>query len=93
MLNQSVFIGRIANDLTLEYTTGKRIPYCRMRIAVERDYVSKDGERKTDFLSCVAWKGTAEFAAKYFRKGSMAAIRAVWRRMSGRTRKDIPAVE
>lgn len=91
MLNQSIFIGRIANEPVLEYTPANRTPYCRLRVAVERDYASKDGERKTDFLSCIAWKGTAEFIARYFRKGSMAAIRGrleedVWKDKEGNTR-------
>lgn len=44
-------------------------------LAVDRDYGSRDGgERQTDFIDCVAWKGTAEFVSKYFTKGRMATV-------------------
>lgn len=45
----------------------------RFRIAVDRP-VSKDKERKADFISCVAWDSTAEFINRYFVKGSPIAI-------------------
>ncbi len=45
----------------------------RFRIAVDRP-VSKDKERKADFISCVAWNSTAEFINRYFVKGSPIAI-------------------
>jgi single-strand DNA-binding protein len=44
-------------------------------VAVDRDYASKDGgERKTDFIDCVAWRQTGEFISKYFTKGRMIVV-------------------
>ena len=44
-------------------------------LAVERDGKNKEtGERQTDFIDCVAWRNTAEFAAHYFSKGRMAVV-------------------
>ena len=45
------------------------------RVAVDRDFVSKDGgERKADFIDCVAWRQTGEFISKYFAKGRMIVV-------------------
>lgn len=43
-------------------------------IAVDRNYAPKDGERQTDFINIVAWRQTADFICRYFKKGSMIAI-------------------
>lgn len=89
MLNVVIFQGRLAVEPAIENTpTG--IPYCRLRIATERDYLS-GGERRTDFLSCIAWRETALFAAKYFKKGDAITVRGrleedVWADKEGNTR-------
>lgn len=72
MLNLSVQSGRMANEPELQRTTGG-VSYLRFRLAVERDYAT-DGERPTDFLSFIAWRKTAEFIAKNFRKESMITV-------------------
>jgi single-strand DNA-binding protein len=43
-------------------------------MAVDRDYKSKDGQKLTDFINCIAYRGTAEFICGYFDKGDMIAI-------------------
>ena len=43
-------------------------------MAVDRDFSQQDGKKETDFLDVVAWRNTAEFAAKYFTKGRMAVV-------------------
>ena len=60
-------------------------------IAVERSYKSGD-ERQTDFIDIVAWRSTAEFICKYFRKGQMIAIHGsiqtgTYKDKEGNTRK------
>ena len=72
MLNCVTLIGRICNDIELRTTTsGKTV--ATFRIAVDRSY-SKDGNREADFITIVAWNGTADFVSRYFSKGSMIAI-------------------
>ena len=73
MLNHTVIMGRICNEIELRRTnTG--VPVASFTLAVDRDY-SKDGaERETDFIEVVAWKNTAEFVHKYFGKGRMALV-------------------
>ena len=44
-------------------------------LAVDRDFIDKNtNNRETDFIDCVAWRSTGEFASKYFSKGSMAVV-------------------
>lgn len=72
MLNQITLMGRLTADPELRYTQSQT-PVASFRIAVDRDY-SGNGEKQTDFISIVAWRNSAEFAAKYFKKGSMTVV-------------------
>lgn len=66
--NKVIFIGRLTKDLELKVTQNG-IPVVSGSIAVNRPY--KQGEeRKADFFNFTAWRGTAEFIARNFRKGS-----------------------
>lgn len=67
-MNKAFITGRICNDLELKQTT-TGVPVTSFRVASERNFKNKDGERETDFLSIVAFKNTAEFITKYFNKG------------------------
>ena len=66
-------MGRFTKDPELK-STQSGTSVVSFSIACDRDFVGQNGERETDFINCVAWKGTAEFICKYFRKGSLAAI-------------------
>lgn len=73
MLNHITIMGRLARDPELRRTnTGKAV--ASFRLAVDRDYAEKGAERETDFIECVAWRGTAEFVDKYFGRGQMAVV-------------------
>ena len=73
MLNKIILMGRLTRDPELRQTqSGTKV--ASFSLAVDRDYAAQGGERETDFIDCVAWRGTAEFAAKYFTKGQMAAV-------------------
>ena len=71
-LNKVILIGHITQDLELK-TTPSGVSVCSFSIGVNRKY-SKDSEQKTDFINIVAWRNTAEFVAKYFRKGNAICI-------------------
>lgn len=85
MLNKSVFMGRLTADPELRRTTnGTEV--ASFTLAVERDgKPGEDGKRPTDFIDCVAWRGTGEFVSKWFSKGRMAVAEG---RMQTRTWKD-----
>lgn len=72
-MNKAILIGRLAADPEFR-TTQSGISNASFRIAVQRKYANKDGTREADFISCVAWRQTAEFVDKYFSKGSMIAL-------------------
>lgn len=73
MLNHIVLMGRLTKDPELR-RTGTGVAVASLTLAVDRDFKSESGERETDFIDIVAWRSTAEFASKYFKKGSMAAV-------------------
>ena len=90
MLNQVTIMGRLAVEPVLEQISSG-IPLCKFRVASERDFPDRDGNRQTDFLSCVAWRNTATFLAKNFAKGSMLIVQGhlreeVWKDAEGKGR-------
>ena len=73
MFNKVVLVGRMANDPELKYTpTG--VAVSTFRIAVNRPFPNKEGEREADFLDVVAWRQQAEFAANYLGKGRLVLV-------------------
>lgn len=72
MLNHIVVMGRLTRDPELR-KTASGVSVTSFSVAVDRDF-SQDGQKETDFLDVVAWRNTAEFAAKYFTKGRMAVV-------------------
>ena len=73
MLNHITIMGRLTRDPELKHTANGT-PVASFTVAVDRDRKQEDGSRITDFIDCVAWRGTAEFVNKYFYKGSMAVV-------------------
>ena len=74
MLNHITIMGRLVRDPELR-RTGSGVAVASFCVAVDRDYQSKDGgERKADFINCVAWRQTGEFISKYFTKGRMIVV-------------------
>ena len=73
-MNKVILTGRLTADPELRKTQSG-ISCCRFNVAVERRFADKNtGERAADFISCIAWKNTAEFVSKYFAKGKMIAL-------------------
>ena len=73
MLNKIFIMGRLTLDPELRRTqSGTAVT--SFTLAVDRDFKSQSGEKETDFIDVVAWRSTAEFAAKYFTKGRMASV-------------------
>jgi single-strand DNA-binding protein len=67
MTNKVFLIGNICRDPELN-TTPSGNSLCKFDLAVNRQFDS-NGERKVDYFSCSAWRGTAEAIAKYCKKG------------------------
>lgn len=73
-MNSVCLLGRLTADPELKTTTGSGVSVTSFTLAVDRSYTPKGQERQTDFITCVAWRGTAEFISKHFRKGQRMAV-------------------
>lgn len=72
MLNSVIIMGRLTADPELR-TTSNNTSVTSFTVAVDRNYKSGD-ERQTDFINCVAWRQTADFVTRFFKKGQMIAV-------------------
>ena len=73
MLNKVILMGRITQELELKQTTNGTA-VLSFNVAVDRSYTKQGEEKQTDFITCVAWRKTAEFINNYFGKGRMIAL-------------------
>jgi single-strand DNA-binding protein len=71
-LNKVILGGRLTSDVELKQTPSG-VSVCTFTIAVNRKYQS-EGQQQADFINCQAWRGTADFISKYFKKGSSLCI-------------------
>ena len=66
-------MGRLTADVEIRTTdNGRRV--ANFTLAVDRDYTNRNGERETDFISCTAWEGKADFLAEWFGKGDSVIV-------------------
>ncbi len=74
MLNQTVLVGRLANDPELyETETGKKLT--RITLAVPRAYKNVNGEYDTDFIGCKLWQNVAQSTTDYCKKGDLVGVK------------------
>ena len=73
MVNYCILMGRLTADPELK-ATPSGISVLQFTVAVDRSYTKQGEERQADFISCVAWRQTAEHIKRYFSKGSMIAV-------------------
>lgn len=67
--NKVILIGNLTADPELKQTTSG-VSVCRFSIAVQRRFGRNDqGQTPADFFNIVAWRQSAEFVARYFKKG------------------------
>lgn len=71
-MNKVILGGRLTADCELKQTP-QGVSVATFTIAVNRR-TSKEQEQQADFINCVAWRNTAEFISKYFKKGSSISI-------------------
>lgn len=73
-MNKIILIGRLTRDVEMRYgTNNNNTAIARYTLAVNRPY-RQDGGPEADFLPCVAFGKTAEFAQKYLAKGMRVAV-------------------
>ena len=76
-MNSICLLGRLTANPELRNTQGG-VAVTSFTLAVERDYTPKGQEKQADFIPVVAWRQTAEFVCKYFRKGQRAALTGIF---------------
>lgn len=73
-MNKVILMGRLTRDIEVRYSQGESpMAVARYTLAVQRRF-EREGEPDADFISCVAFGKAAEFAEKYFRKGTKVVI-------------------
>ena len=73
-MNKIILIGRLTRDVEMRYgTNNNNTAIARYTLAVNRPY-KQNGGQEADFLPCIAFGKTAEFAEKYLAKGMRVAI-------------------
>ena len=77
-MNKVILIGRLTKDPDVRHTktqSGEDFSIARYTLAVDRRFVRKDSnEQSADFISCVAFAKSADFAEKYLRQGTKIAV-------------------
>ena len=73
MINNTTLVGRLTKNPELKYTSSG-IAVVNFTLAVERNFTNAQGERETDFINCVAWRGTAETLSNFAVQGSLIGV-------------------
>ncbi len=71
-MNKVILMGRLVRDPEMR-STASNVSVCSFTVAVDRRFKS-EGQPTADFISVIAWRQTAEFVNKYFKKGSKIAL-------------------
>lgn len=75
-MNKAIIIGNLTKDPELR-VTGNSISVCSFTVAVSRKYKDQNGERQTDFIPVVTWRGLADNCGKYLAKGRKVGVTGV----------------
>ena len=76
-MNKVILMGRLTRDPEIRYSQGENaMAIGRYTLAVDRRFAKRDGsnEQTADFIGCVAFGKSAEFAEKYLKQGTKIAI-------------------
>lgn len=72
-MNKVELVGRLTKDPEIKMTSNQT-KFCQFTLAVDRRFKDQNGQRQADFINCLAWRQTAEFIAKYFKKGNRIGV-------------------
>ena len=73
-MNNIILTGRLTKDVEMRYIPVTGTPVATFTLAVNRDFVKKDGTRDTDFIPVETIGKTAEFCKNYLSKGRLVAV-------------------
>ena len=73
-MSKVILMGRLTREPEVRYSNGAEpLAVARYTLAINRR-MKKNGEQEADFIPCVAFGKSGEFAEKYFRKGQLVAV-------------------
>ena len=72
-VNHVTLVGRLVRDVELR-KTNSNTSVCSFTVAVDRRFKSQQGGQDADFISCIAWRQSADFLARYGGKGAIVSI-------------------
>ncbi|MBR5342126.1 MAG: single-stranded DNA-binding protein [Erysipelotrichaceae bacterium] len=73
-INSVTLVGRITKDIELRKTSSNT-SVCNFTVAVDRRFQSQQsGGQTADFISCIAWRQSADFLASYAAKGTIVGV-------------------
>ena len=73
-MNNIILTGRLTKDVEMRYIPVTGTPVATFTLAVQRDYVKKDGTREVDFIPVEVIGKVAEFCKNYLSKGRLVAV-------------------
>lgn len=74
-MNKVILMGRLTRDPEVRYTQGDNpMAIARYTLAVDRRFNRNGDDAAADFIGCVAFGRSGEFAEKYFRKGTKIVV-------------------
>ncbi|WP_018086903.1 single-stranded DNA-binding protein [Desulfurispora thermophila] len=73
MYNKVILAGRLVADPEMRYTPNG-MAVCQFRLAVDRPFNNRQGERETDFIDIIAWHKLAELCQNYLKKGRLTLV-------------------
>lgn len=73
MYSNVILVGRLTADPEIRHTSGG-VPVANFTVAVNRPYNNGDGEKITDFVRVVTWRGLAENVARNLTKGRLVLV-------------------
>ena len=77
-MNKVILMGRLIRDPDVRWSQGSQpIAIARFTLAVDRRF-KRENEPSADFISCVAFGKTAEFAEKYLKQGTKVVAEGRW---------------
>lgn len=73
-MNKVILMGRLTREPEVRYAQGDNaLAIARFSLAVDRKF-KRNGEEDTDFINCVAFGKTADFAERYLKKGTKVVV-------------------
>lgn len=87
MINKFIGNGRVTKDIELKVTSNG-ISAANFTLAITRNFKNANGEYESDFLQCIAFRGTAELLSKYVKKGDTIGVEGSIRTRSYKDKDD-----